>query len=45
MWKLLQPQVYDYKFRDHHAVIITGTIDPHSTPEHPVLNIESIVIE
>ena len=26
-------------------VTITGTIDPHSTPEHPVLNIESIVIE
>ena len=31
--------------KEQDAVIITGTIDPHSTPEHPVLNIESIVIE
>lgn len=31
--------------KERDAVIITGTIDPHSTPEHPVLNIESIVIE
>ena len=31
--------------KEQDAVIITGTIDPHSTPERPVLNIESIVIE
>jgi hypothetical protein len=31
--------------KERDAVIITGTIDPHSTPENPVLNIESIVIE
>lgn len=31
--------------KERDAVIITGTIDSHSTPEHPVLNIESIVIE
>lgn len=31
--------------KERDAVIITGTIDPHSTPERPVLNIESIVIE
>ena len=31
--------------KEQDTVIITGTIDPHSTPEHPVLNIESIVIE
>ena len=31
--------------KERDAVIITGTMDPHSTPEHPVLNIESIVIE
>lgn len=31
--------------KERDAVIITGTIDPHSTPDRPVLNIESIVIE
>ena len=31
--------------KERDAVIITGTIDPHSTSERPVLNIESIVIE
>ena len=31
--------------KERDAVNITGTIDPHSTPERPVLNIESIVIE
>ena len=31
--------------KERDAVIITGTIDPHSTPENPVLNIESIVVE
>ena len=31
--------------KEQDAVIITGTIDPNSTPERPVLNIESIVIE
>lgn len=31
--------------KEYDAVIISGTIDPHSTPERPVLNIERIVIE
>lgn len=31
--------------KEQDAVIITGTIDPHSSPERPVLNIESIIIE
>ena len=31
--------------KERDAVIITGTIAPQSTPENPVLNIESIVIE
>ena len=31
--------------KERDAVIITGTIAPHSSPERPVLNIESIVID
>lgn len=31
--------------KEEDAVIISGTIDPHSTPENPVLNIESIIIQ
>lgn len=31
--------------KEQDAVIISGTIDPHSSPENPILNIESIVIE
>lgn len=31
--------------KEQDAVIISGTIDPHSSPENPILNIERIVIE